>query len=596
MNGVEPRNWIMAIVLSAFVLIGWNYFFPPIPTAHPAAQVTAAGAPAAPGAVALPQGAPAVPAQTRDAAIGGSGRVMIDTPSLRGSVNLKGGLIDDITLKAYRETTDPKSANIVLFSPAGSPEPYWAETGFVSPDKGVKTPGRDSVWTADSDKLSADGKVTLSFDNSAGLVFKREISVDSKYMFALKDWVEAAPGTKAELRPFALVQRHGKPKLAGYSALHEGFLGVVDGGGVNNQTYANVEKATDKTVALAGKGGWVGITDKYWAAAVIPDQKATLDARFTASGDPAALDYQADELGDTVKVDGGSSEPVVTHVFAGAKEVAVIDAYQKALNVANFDHLIDWGWFYYITKPLFRLIDYIYGVVGNFGVAILIVTVLIKLAFFPLANRSYQSMAKMKMIQPEVAKLKEAFPNDQPRQQQAQMELFKKAGVNPVAGCLPMVVQIPVFFALYKVILVTIEMRQAPFFGWIHDLSAPDPTNLFNLFGLLPYDPASVPVVGSWLVIGAWPIVMGISMFLQMKMNPEPTDPVQKAMFSYMPLIFTFSLSSFPVGLVIYWTWNNTLSVVQQYFIMRRSGAKFELWDNLAKLIGLGPKPIDQRR
>jgi len=594
MNGQDTRNWITAIVLSALVLFGWNYFFAPPPAPHVAQTSDASGAaaPAAPasqpGAPAMPPVANAAPTTSRADALAASKRVAIDTPTLSGSINLTGGIIDDLTLNAYRETVDPSSPKIVLFSPQDSPSPYWAETGFVATDSAVKTPNRSSVWSADSDKLTTDGKVTLSFDNGAGLVFKREISLDSKYMFTVKDWVEAQPGAKADLRHYALVTRHGKPKLAGYSALHEGFVGVIGDLGSDNETYASVDKAANRVIAKSGEGGWIGITDKYWAAVVIPDPKAQLDARYSATGDVAAPDYQADVLGAPLTVDGAATQPVVTHIFAGAKEFALINQYEAALNIKLFDHLIDWGWFYYITKPLFRLMDFIYGVIGNFGLAIMAVTVLVKLAFFPLANRSFQSMAKMKMIQPEIAKLKELYPNDQQKQQQAQMELFKREGVNPVAGCLPMVIQIPVFFALYKVILVTIEMRQAPFFGWIKDLSSPDPTNVFNLFGALPFDPTHVPVVGHWLFLGAWPILMGISMFLQMKMNPEPADPVQKAMFSYMPLIFTFTLANFPVGLVIYWTWNNSLSIVQQYFIMKRAGAKFELWSNLTKMFGLG--------
>ena len=593
MNGQDTRNWITAIVLSALVLFGWNYFFAP-PAVKPSAQTSDASAPASPGgaplpgASAQPPAANAAPAATREEALAASKRVTIDTPALSGSINLTGGMIDDLTLNNYRETVDPTSPKIVLLSPASSPEPYWAETGFVATDASVKTPNRASVWSADSDKLAADGKVTLSFDNAAGLVFKREISVDPKYMFTIKDWVEAQPGTKADLRPYALVTRHGKPKLAGYSALHEGFVGVIGDLGSDNETYSAIDKAANRTIAKSGQGGWIGITDKYWAAVVIPDDKAQLDARYSATGDVAAPDYQADVLGAPIAVDGAASAPVVTHVFAGAKQFALINQYQASLNIKLFDHLIDWGWFYYITKPLFRFMDYIYGLVGNFGIAIMVVTVVIKALFFPLANRSYQSMAKMKMIQPEIAKLKEQFPNDQQAQQQAQMALFKREGVNPVAGCLPMVIQIPVFFALYKVILVTIEMRQAPFFGWIHDLSSPDPTNVFNLFGLVPFDPTQIPVVGHWLYLGAWPIFMGISMFLQMKMNPEPADPVQKAMFSYMPLIFTFTLANFPVGLVIYWTWNNSLSIIQQYLILKRAGGKFELFDNLRKMLGLG--------
>jgi YidC/Oxa1 family membrane protein insertase len=377
--------------------------------------------------------------------------------------------------------------------------------------------------------------------------------------------------------------RRGTPKVSGYSILHEGFVGVI-GNSLQQITYSGIEKETDRARELKGDGGWLGFTDKYWASAIIPDQSAAINARFSASGTAAPIDYQTDYVMDGRVVAPGATTEVGSHLFAGAKDVATIDNYATQLGIKKFDLLIDWGWFYFITKPLFFLIDAIYKIVGNFGVAIICVTILVKLVFFPLANRSYVSMAKMKAIQPQIAALKERFPDDRVKQQQEQMELFKREGVNPVAGCLPMVIQIPVFFALYKVIFITIEMRHAPFFGWIKDLSSPDPTNLFTLFGLVPWDPTIIPVFGHFLQLGVWPLIMGVSMFFQMKMNPEPADPVQKTMFAWMPVIFTFMLGQFPSGLVIYWTCNNTLSVLQQYVIMRRAGVKVELWGNLAKM------------
>ena len=352
-----------------------------------------------------------------------------------------------------------------------------------------------------------------------------------------------------------------------------------------------MKRPTTRRDTYSGPGGWLGFTDKYWGTAIIPDQAQQIDARFTASGAAQPVDYQADFVGPEKTVAPGATVETTTRVFAGAKEVSTIDNYGAKLGIKKFDLMIDWGWFYFITKPLFLLIDMIYKLVGNFGVAILIVTVLVKLAFFPLANRSYSSMAKMKKIQPQIAALKDMYPDDKMKQQQAQMELFKKEGVNPIAGCLPMVIQIPVFFALYKVIFITIEMRHAPFFGWIKDLSAPDPTNVFTLFGLIPWDPTALPVFGHFLALGVWPLVMGVSMFFQMKMNPEPADPVQKSMFAWMPVIFTFMLGTFPAGLVIYWTWNNTLTIVQQSYIMKKSGVKVELFDNVKKMFGLKPAP-----
>ncbi|HXW19018.1 MAG TPA: membrane protein insertase YidC [Roseiarcus sp.] len=598
MNSEDNRNLILAIALSILVLIGWNYFYGApllqkerqtqtqnVATGQPAPNAPASVA-SAPG-VAPPAtgGAASALAKTRAEALAGARRVIIDTPSLGGSINLVGGVLDDLILKTYRETIDPNSPNIALFSPQGGPDPYWAETGFVG-DIGanLKLPTRETVWQSNSDKLTAEKPVILTYDNGAGLVFRRTIAVDDKYMFTITDSIENKGADPVTLHPYALILRRGAPKVLGYSVLHEGLVGVIGDSSVQEITYAGMEKEAGHARSLKGDGGWLGFTDKYWGSAIIPDQSATVDARFSASGAAQPIDYQTDFLMTGRIVPPGGASEVTSRIFAGAKEVSTIENYAAQYGIKKFDLMIDWGWFYFITKPLFRLIDYIYKIVGNFGVAIIIVTVLVKAAFFPLANRSYASMAKMKAIQPEIAALKERYPDDRAKQQQAQMELFKREGVNPVAGCLPMVIQIPVFFALYKVIFITIEMRQAPFFGWIKDLSAPDPTNVFTLFGLIPWDPTIIPVFGHFLILGIWPLIMGVSMFVQMKMNPEPADPVQKTMFAWMPVIFTFMLGSFPSGLVIYWTCNNTLSVIQQYVIMRRAGVKVELWDNLSKL------------
>ena len=603
MKSEDTRNLFLAIALSVLVMAAWQYFYAgplyqrehqaqmqanqantaPSSEAQPSGSPTASlpGAPAA----ATPPGAPVTTtAETVSAALAANPRVIIDTASIGGSIDLKGARIDDIVLKDYHETVDPKSPNVRLFSPPGAPDAYWAETGFVSPGGVAKTPNLDTLWTADRQTLTPAQPVTLTWDNGAGLVFKRVVAVDDKYMFTVTDSVVNSGPSPATVQPYALILRHGRPNVAGYSVLHEGFVGVIGDGGVQEVTYAGIEKATGKVNAFKGDGGWLGFTDKYWGSAIIPDQTAPIEARFSASGTVQPVDYQADFLGKEQTVAPGATAETMTRVFAGAKEVSTIDNYASRLGIKKFDLMIDWGWFYFITKPLFLLIDAIYHWVGNFGVAILIVTVLVKLAFFPLANRSYSSMAKMKKIQPQIAALKDLYPDDRVKQQQEQMALFKREGVNPVAGCLPMVIQIPVFFALYKVIFITIEMRHAPFFGWIRDLSAPDPTNVFTLFGLIPWDPTALPAFGHFLHLGIWPLIMGVSMFFQMKMNPEPADPVQKQMFSWMPVIFTFMLGTFPAGLVIYWTWNNTLTVLQQYYIMTKAGVKVELWDNLFKL------------
>ena len=494
-----------------------------------------------------------------------------------------------MSLKNYRETIDPKSPLIVLLSPLGSENPYYAETGYVSaPGANLALPNANTIWTATTQKLTPATPVVLSWDNGQGLVFRRTISIDDRYMFAIKETVDNKGEQAASVFPYALISRHGKPKTDGYAVLHEGLLGIVGDSRIIELTYDGVEKETKATKLVEGTSGWLGFTDKYWATAIVPAQDEPFKARFSANG-PQGTNriYQTDLLENIHTIaPGASADVTTTRLFAGAKEILTIDGYQVQYGIKNFDLMIDWGWFYFITKPLFKLIDLIYKWVGNFGVAILIVTVLVKTVFYPLANRSYLSMAKMKAAQPEMTAIRERFPDDKQKQQQELMELYRREQINPIAGCLPVVVQIPVFFALYKVIFITLEMRHAPFFGWIHDLSAPDPTNLFNLFGLLPFDPTHLPMVGQFLAIGIWPLIMGVSMFVQMKMNPEPTDPVQKQMFAWMPVLFTFMLGTFPAGLVIYWTWNNTLSVTQQYFIMKRAGVKVELWDNLTGLLG----------
>ncbi len=594
----EQKNLFLAIGLSMIVLFGWNYFYgaPTVEKQRQAQQATQTTAPAAPAPAAnVNPGAPAATAdaaqatRTRADALPLSPRITIDTPALAGSIALKGGLIDDVSLKNFRDTIDPNSPMIELFAPVGSSHAYYAETGFrAAAGSALTLPDANTLWKANGTKLTTTTPVELTWDNGKGLTFKRTISIDDRYMFSVKETVENKSGAAVTLQAFASITRIGKPKTDGYAVLHEGLLGIVGDSRIIELTYDAIEKEPQSMRLAEGTAGWMGFTDKYWATAIVPAQDAKFGGRFSATG--AANQprlYQTFILEDARTVEAGAaSEVTTTRIFAGAKEVRTIDGYQTSLGIKNFDLMIDWGWFYFITKPLFKLIDLIYHFVGNFGVAILVVTVIVKAVFFPLANRSYLSMAKMKAVQPEMTLLRERYKDDKQKQQLELMELYKREKINPVAGCLPVLVQIPVFFGLYKVIFITLEMRHAPFFGWIKDLSAPDPTTVFNLFGLLPFDPTSLPMVGHFLAIGIWPLLMGISMFVQMKMNPEPTDPVQKQMFTWMPIIFTFMLGTFPAGLVIYWTWNNLLSVTQQYFIMKRAGVKVELWDNLSGLLG----------
>jgi YidC/Oxa1 family membrane protein insertase len=529
-----------------------------------------------------------VPSQAlpREALLAATPRVRVNTPTLQGSISLKGGRIDDLSLIKYRTTVDPTSPPIVLLSPSGSAEPFYGEFGWIAGGgAALKLPGPDTEWRQEgAGALEAGRPVKLVYDNGEGLEFRRTIAVDEKYLFTVNDEVVNKGGAPVTLYPYALISRHGTPPTLGYYILHEGLIGVLGDQGLQEITYSDVEKK--KAIAFDVTNAWVGLTDKYWAAALLPDRTAHVRARFSAGMLGNLKTYQTDYLLDPVTVAAGGTGTANTRLFAGAKEVAVVDGYDQQLGLNRFELLIDWGWFYFITKPVFWTLDWLFKLTGNFGVAILIITVLVKILFFPLANKSYASMAKMKAVQPQMAEIRERYGDDKMKQQQAMMELYKKEQINPVAGCLPILIQIPVFYSLYKVLFVTIEMRHAPFFGWIRDLSAPDPTNMFNLFGLIPWDPTLIPLIGPFLHVGAWPLIMGVTMWFQMKLNPAPPDPTQKMIFDWMPVLFTFMLASFPAGLVIYWAWNNALSVSQQAVIMRKHGAKIELFDNLKGDLG----------
>ncbi len=504
-----------------------------------------------------------------------SPRIAIDTPALRGSISLKGARIDDLMLKQFRETVKPNSENVTLLSPSGTAKPYYAEFGWtVTSNEGVRVPTSETVWTADSQgALTPANPVKLSWDNGQGLIFRRVMSVDPDYMFTVTQKVENKTDKPVTLYPYALISRHELPHTDGLYILHEGLIGFLGEHGLQEIKYTKAAEAG--TTTFKATSGWLGITDKYWATALVPDQNAPYEAHFQGTNVNGNAAFQTDFLLGPVTVAPGGKQSVSSMLFAGAKQVGVVDGYETKLGIKKFELLIDWGWFHFITKPLFFALDFFYGLVGNFGIAILIVTVLVKLAFFPLANKSYESMSKMKKLQPEMARLRDRYKDDRMKQQQALMELYKKEKINPMAGCLPIVIQIPVFFALYKVLYVTIEMRHAPFFGWIQDLSAPDPTTIFNLFGLIPWTPPHM------LMLGVWPIIMGITMFVQMKLNPTPPDPIQEKLFTWMPVLFTFLLAAFPAGLVIYWTWNNSLSILQQWVIMRRQGVEVNLLENL---------------
>src|SRR5580704_4967824 len=526
----DHKNTILAIVLSLIVVIGWQYFvgYPQMekqrqqaelkqqeqsqtqpgatqpnaaqPGATPGAAPGAGTPPALPGAA-----APAVATASREAVIAASPRVAVATPTLRGSIDLKGGRIDDLALEHYRETIDPASPPIVLFSPSGAPGAYYAEFGWVAASgTSAAMPGPDTVWKQQgSGALGIDRPVTLTYDNGQGLIFTRTIAIDDRYLFTLKDDVANKGGSAVTLFPYALISRHGAPEVLGYYILHEGLIGVMGDQGEQTVTYKKMEDKKSESWDVTN--AWLGFTDKYFAAALLPDTDARVKARFSAGQTGDIKTYQTDYLLAAQTIAPGGTGSAEARLFAGAKEVSVVGinfyglsgGYNQSLGLNKFDLLIDWGWFYFITKPMFLAIDYFFHLVGNFGIAILIVTVLVKLLFFPLANKSYASMAKMKAVQPQMAMIKERYADDKMKQQQAMMELYKKEQINPIAGCLPIAIQIPVFFSLYKVLFITIEMRHAPFFGWIHDLSAQDPTNIFTLGGLIPFDPTIIPMFGS---------------------------------------------------------------------------------------------------
>ncbi|MBL8660100.1 MAG: membrane protein insertase YidC [Rhodospirillales bacterium] len=583
---IENKNLILAIVLSVVILVGFQLIGGRLrPTTPPPAQQgasqsaapsTAGSGAAAPSADVTQPAAPSAPAagtapavRTRAEVVAGGQRVRINTPELHGSISLTGGRIDDLTLVNFRETIDPNSPEIVLFSPPGSTDPYFAEMGWVGAPAGVTVPGPDTQWTADADVLTPAKPLTLTWDNGSGLIFKRIYRIDENFMFTLTQEVENRGAEAISINPYSVIARWGTPVVSKYFILHEGPIAVIDGT-LKDLSYKDL--AEQGVIKYSTTGGWLGFTDKFWLGALIPVQDQRVEARFvhTLAGDVDK--YQADYVGSPEVVPPGGTVSQESRLFAGAKQVRLLDRYADEYGIKRFDLAIDFGWFYFLTKPIFLFLIYIKELVGNLGIAILLLTVCIKLAMFPLANKSYRAMSQMRKLGPEMTKLRERFADDKARLNQEMMALYKREKVNPASGCLPMVVQIPVFFALYKVLFVTIEMRHAPFFGWIQDLSAPDPTTVFNLFGLIPWDPSTV--LPAALHIGAWPLIMGVTMFLQQRLNPQPPDPIQAKIFMFLPVVFTFMLARFPAGLVVYWTWNNILSVIQQWVIMRRMGVK----------------------
>ena len=584
---MDQRNLILAIVLSLGILLTYEVFIggpqrqdlldqSEMAQTGETAQQPGAEIPTPPsgdttsGTAAGGQGelAEAESTANRADALAQGPRIAIQSPTLLGSISLEGGRFDDLTLKRYRETIEPDSPRIELLHPLGAARPYFANFGWSAGDGGPPVPGRDSLWQADGQTLGPGSPVTLTWDNGEGLRFERKVELDESYMFTVTQRVVNDGDKDVELSPYGLISRSGTPEVLGFYILHEGLLGVF------NETLEEIDYSDlvgEPPLKFDTTSGWLGITDKYWLTALIPDQKRQVDARFLHKAPNGRDKYQTDYLYQTVTVPAGGTAEVTSRLFAGAKEARLLEAYGEDLGIPLFDRAVDFGWFFFLTIPFFHALHYFAELLGNFGLAILLLTVLVKLAFFPLANKSYKAMAKMRKVQPEMLELRERYGDDKQKLNQEMMALYKREGANPVSGCLPVVIQIPVFFALYKVLFVTIEMRQAPFYGWIEDLSVRDPTTILNGFGLFPW---VVPDLGvlNLLNLGVWPILMGITMMLQHRLNPQPADPVQAKIFFFMPIVFTFLLAQFPAGLVIYWTWNNLLSIMQQAVIMKRAG------------------------
>lgn len=513
-----------------------------------------------------------VTAQSRPNVLQQNRRITINSDTVEGSLNLTGGRIDDLSFKHYK--TEPQGADdVVLLNPVGAPHAYYGEFGWVAQDQSLSLPSASTRWVASGNRLTPSTPVTLTWTNGQGLTFKREIALDDKYMFSVTQTVTNASGNPVTLYPFALIGREGTPPdLTRAFILHEGPIGYI-GDELFEIDYSDLDDGETQT-ARAGNG-WIGFTDKYWLTAITPPKDSRGDAKFRFTGDPKGdnkTHYQVDMMGAAVTVNNGESVSVPTQFFAGPKIVNMLEDYSDRYNIPHFDLAVDFGIFYFLTRPFYEVLTFLDDLLGNFAVALLVFTVLIKACVFPLAQKSYRSFARMRKVTPQMVELREKYGDDRVKLQAAIFELYKRENVNPVAGCVPILIQIPIFFALYKVFYINIAMRHEPFWGWITDMSHMDPTNLFNLFGLIPWDPPS------FLHIGAWPIIMGLTMALQQRLNPPPQDPTQKIILGIMPIWITFILAKFPAGLVIYWSWSNFLSIIQQYILLRQEGVRVNIF------------------
>jgi YidC/Oxa1 family membrane protein insertase len=602
MQNDSNKNTLMFLVCAFAILIGYQFLYAGPNQRKEAAAFQAKKAAEAqvaltPGMTLGADGTPRPQTLSRDAAKAQSPRIAVDTPALSGSIALKGARIDDLWLKRFTQTVSKSSPPVELFRPEGAEHAWFADFGWAGI---ADAPTPQTLWTAAPGQvLRPTTPVVLTYDNGQGLVFTRTISVDADAMFTVADTIRNQSGQGLIVAPYASVQRQGIPTeglhgLGKTQIVYEGGIGVLGGiAGVKDGKYLLQDKAKypkwkkDNPVQkdLMSKGGWIGTTDKYWLAALIPEQSQTINGRFMVTQSNGVDIYESAFTGAARPLAVGQTTTNTTRLFAGAKTVPLLIRYQyggkpvvwwkfwdrPASVIPAFDKAVDWGMFSMITRPIFNILEIFYKLVGNFGVAILLLTVTLKLILFPLADKSYESMAKMKKIAPEVEKLKAKHKDDPAKQQQEMMALYGKEKINPMMGCVPMLVQIPIFYSLYKVLTVTIEMRHAPFFGWIVDLSAPEPTTLFNLFGLIPWDPSTLPLLGASIAhLGLWPLLYGFTMWLTTSMNPPAGDPIQQKIFQFFPIIFTFTLSGFAVGLVIYWCWSNVLTILQQYIIMHR--------------------------
>lgn len=569
----DKKRLLSAIFLSILFFTGWNYFYERPQAQKRANEVQSQFSTPSPTA---DQKGAILPAQSvsLEKALSGA-RVKIQTSTLQGSISLKGAVIDDVVLKNYRETADKEGAFVRLLHPMGTSSAYYTDSGWLNNGQGggLLLPTLETTWTADHDLLTPSAPVTLSWDNGQGIRFEKKLSIDEDYVFTIQEKICNNTAQSLSLSFYSSITQNGTPKTADFFILHEGPLGFL-----NNQLvelkYADLQKKP--LDSYMSTGGWAGVTDKYWLTALVPNQQESYQTHYkykpVQTLDGVSDRYVVEFVGIPHDIAGNSTYETVAHVFSGAKKLNLLDTYEAKLGVKSFDLAVDFGKFYFLTKPLFHAINYLRDLLGNFGLAIMLLTVLIKAAFFPLANKSFRSMARMKKLQPKLTKLRERFGDDKVRLNQEMMNLYKDEKVNPLAGCLPILIQIPVFFALYKVLFISIEMRHAPFYGWILDLSAPDSTSLLNLFGLLPWTPPEYITILNTNIrtgIGAWPILMGITMVIQQKLSPPPADPAQAKIFMIMPVLFTIMLAQFPAGLVIYWAWNNMLTILQQWTLMK---------------------------